>query len=205
MSGMLLVGLGNPGPQYRHNRHNVGFAALDRLVSQFGLDFIQHKKFPPYESVSGFIMGIPVILLKPLAYMNRSGEAVASVLNFYKIPLDKLLVVHDDLDLPLGSLKFAQGGGSGGHKGIRSIIWSIGSKEFPRLKIGIGRPFSPVPIDKYVLSPFLSEEVPVIDEVLDIGIKGLVYFLEKGIEGAMNEFNGLKIEIESVTGTRSLN
>ncbi|MDL1959469.1 MAG: aminoacyl-tRNA hydrolase [Deltaproteobacteria bacterium] len=195
---MLLVGLGNPGPQYRHTRHNVGFVALDRLASQFGLGFIPHKKFPLYESVSGFITGIPAILLKPLTYMNRSGEAVASVLNFYKIPQEKLMVVYDDLDLSLGRLKFAQGGGSGGHKGIRSIIGSIGSKEFPRLKIGIGRPFSPVPMDKYVLSPFMSEEAPVIDKVLDIGIKGLVYFLERGIKAAMNEFNGLKIEIESV-------
>ena len=186
---MLLVGLGNPGSQYRYTRHNVGFAALDCLVLQFGLDIIPHKKFPPYESVSGFMRGIPAILLKPLTYMNRSGEAVASVLNFYKIPLDKLLVIHDDLDLPLGSLKFVQGGGAGGHKGIRSIIGSIGSKEFTRLKIGIGRSLSPVPIDKYVLSPFLSEEAPVIDKILDVSIKGLVYFLEKGIEFAMNEFN----------------
>ena len=194
MSRILLVGLGNPGSQYRYTRHNVGFAVLDRLAPQFGLGFIPHKKFPPYESVSGFITGIPAILLKPLTYMNRSGDAVASVLSFYKIPLDRLLVVHDDLDLPLGSLKFAQGGGSGGHKGIRSIIGSVGSKEFSRLRIGIGRPFSPVPIDKYVLSPFLSEEVPVIDKILDVSIKGLVCFLEKGIESAMNEFNGLKIE-----------
>ena len=189
MSRILLVGLGNPGPQYRYTRHNVGFVVLDRLALQFGLDFIPHKKFPPYESVSEFMRGIPAILLKPLTYMNRSGEAVASVLNFYKIPLDKLLVIHDDLDLPLGSLKFVQGGGAGGHKGIRSIIGSIGSKEFPRLKIGIGRSLSPVPIDKYVLSPFLSEEAPVIDKVLDVSIKGLVCFLEKGIEFAMNEFN----------------
>ncbi|MCD6198589.1 MAG: aminoacyl-tRNA hydrolase [Deltaproteobacteria bacterium] len=189
LSRVLLVGLGNPGSQYRYTRHNVGFAALDRLVLQFGLDFIPHKKFPPYESVSGFMRGIPAILLKPLTYMNRSGEAVASVLNFYKIPLDKLLVIHDDLDLPLGSLKFVQGGGAGGHKGIRSIIGSIGSKEFIRLKIGIGRSLSPVPIDKYVLSPFLSEEAPVIDKVLDVSIKGLVCFLEKGVEAAMNEFN----------------
>ena len=189
MSRILLVGLGNPGPQYRYTRHNVGFAVLDRLAPQFGLGFIPHKKFPPYESVSGSMRGISVILLKPLTYMNRSGDAVASVLNFYKIPLDKLLVVHDDLDLPLGSLKFAKGDGPGGHKGIRSIIGSIGSKEFSRLKIGIGRPFGPVPIDKYVLSPFLSEEAPVIDKVLDVSIKGLVCFLEKGIEAAMNEFN----------------
>ncbi len=189
MSRMLLVGLGNPGPQYRYTRHNVGFAVLDRLALQFGLDFIPHKKFPLYESVSGSMRGIPAILLKPLTYMNRSGDAVASVLNFYKIPLDKLLVVHDDLDLPPGSLKFVQGGGTGGHKGIGSVIGSIGSKEFSRLKIGIGRPFSPVPIDKYVLSPFLSEEAPVIDKVLDVSIKGLVCFLDKGIEAAMNEFN----------------
>lgn len=194
MFRILLVGLGNPGHQYRYTRHNVGFAVLDRLAHQFGLGFIPHKKFPSYESVSVSMRGIPAILLKPFTYMNRSGDAVASVLNFYKISLGRLLVVHDDLDLSLGSLKFMQGGGPGGHKGIGSIIRSIGSKDFPRLKIGIGRPFSPVPIDKYVLSPFLSEEVQVIDKVLDVSIKGLVCFLEKGIESAMNEFNGLKIE-----------
>lgn len=199
MSRILLVGLGNPGPQYKYTRHNVGFAVLDRLALQFGLDFIPHKKFPPYESVQVSMRGIPAILLKPLTYMNRSGDAVASVLNFYKISLDRLLAVHDDLDLPLGSLKFTQGGGPGGHKGIVSIIRSIGSKDFPRLKIGIGRPFSPVPIDKYVLLPFLSEEAPVIDKVLDVSIKGLVCFLEKGVEAAMNEFNG-KIEAKYVTG-----
>jgi PTH1 family peptidyl-tRNA hydrolase len=190
LSRVLLVGLGNPGPQYKYTRHNVGFVALDRLASQFGLDFIPHKKFPPYESVAGFIKGISVILLKPLIYMNRSGDVAASVLNFYKISLDKLLVVHDDLDLPLGSLKFVYGSGAGGHKGIRSIIRSIGSKEFSRLKIGIGRPLG-VPIDKYVLSPFLPEEDPVIDKVLDTGIDGLVCFLEKGIESTMNKFNRL--------------
>ncbi|PXF55963.1 MAG: aminoacyl-tRNA hydrolase [Deltaproteobacteria bacterium] len=194
---MLLAGLGNPGLKYRNSRHNVGFAALDSLASQFGLDFILHKKFPLYESVSGSIAGIPVILLKPLTYMNRSGEVVASVLDFYKIPRDRLIVVHDDLDLSLGRLKFAQGGGSGGHKGVESIIGSVGSKEFPRLKIGIGRPGSPVPIDRYVLSPFMPEEVPIIDKILGIGTKGLVCFLEKGIEAAMNEFNGLKIEAGS--------
>jgi PTH1 family peptidyl-tRNA hydrolase len=191
LSRVLFVGLGNPGPQHKYTRHNVGFVALDRLASQFGLDFIPHKKFPPYESVSGLIRGIPAILLKPLTYMNRSGDAVASVLNFYKISLDKLLVVHDDLDLPLGSLKFVQSSGTGGHKGIRSIIRSIGSKEFSRLKIGIGRPLGRLPIDKYVLSPFLSEDASVIDKVLGIGIEGLLCFLEKGIESTMNEFNGL--------------
>jgi peptidyl-tRNA hydrolase, PTH1 family len=189
LSRILLAGLGNPGSQYRYTRHNVGFAALDRLALKLGFDFIPNKKFPSYEIASGFIGSVPVVLLKPLTYMNRSGEAVASVLNFYKIPLDKLLVIHDDLDLFLGSLKFVQGGGAGGHKGIRSIIRSIGDKEFPRLKIGIGRPVSPVPADKYVLSPFLSEEAPVIDKVLNVGIKGLVCFLDKGIEFTMNEFN----------------
>ena len=189
MSRILLAGLGNPGSQYRYTRHNVGFAALDRLALKLGLDFIPHNKFPSYESASGFMKSVPVILLKPLTYMNRSGDAVASVLNFYKIPLDKLLVIHDDLDLSLGSLKFVQGGGTGGHKGIRSIIRSIGSKEFPRLKIGIGRPVSPVQIDKYVLSPFLPEEALVIDKVLNVSTKSLVCFLDKGIEFTMNEFN----------------
>jgi PTH1 family peptidyl-tRNA hydrolase len=169
----------------------VGFLALDRLASRCGLVFITSKKFPPYESASGVIKDISVILLKPLTYVNRSGDAVNSVLNFYKIPLDKLVVVHDDLDLPLGNLKFVHGRGSGGHKGIKSIIKSLGSKEFSRLRIGIGRPFGPMPIDKYVLSTFQPEEASLTDKVIDKGVEGLIYFLEKGIESTMNKFNSL--------------
>lgn len=198
MSRALLVGLGNPGSQYKYTRHNVGFTVLDRMALQFGLDFVPHRSFPQYESVSGFIRGTPAILLKPLTYMNRSGDAVSPVLNFYKISLEKLLVIHDDLDLPVGGLKFVKGSGTGGHKGIKSIMESIGSKEFLRLKIGIERPLSSVPVDKYVLSPFLPEESKVLDKVIDICIDGLVYFLEKGAKAAMNEFNG-KIKTNDVT------
>lgn len=193
MSRILVAGLGNPGHQYRHTRHNMGFATLDRVASQCDLDFILHKKSPPYESTLWTVAGVSAILLKPFTYMNRSGEAVASVFNFYKIPLENLLVVHDDLELCLGRLKFVRGGGTGGHNGIRSIVSSIGSREFPRLKIGIGRPSGPVPIDKYVLSPFHPEETRVIERVLDFAVNGLICFIKKGIDSAMNEFNGLKI------------
>ncbi len=138
------------------------------------------------------------MLIKPLTFMNRSGEAVRPVFNFYKIPIDNLLVVHDDLDMALGRLKFIKGGGSGGHKGVRSIITHIGNRDFHRLKIGIGRPRGPVPTDKYVLSPFHSEEASIMEKVLDISVKGLVLFMENGIAAAMNKFNGLRIEEDSV-------
>ncbi len=138
------------------------------------------------------------MLIKPLTFMNRSGEAVRPVFNFYKIPIDNLLVVHDDLDMALGRLKFIKGGGSGGHKGVRSIITHIGNRDFHRLKIGIGRPRGPVPTDKYVLSPFHSEEASIMEKVLDISVKGLVFFMENGIAAAMNKFNGLRIEEDSV-------
>ena len=171
----------------------MGFATLDHVASQCGLDFVLHKKSPPYETALWTVADVSAILLKPFTYMNRSGEAVASVFNFYKIPLEKLLVVHDDLELCLGRLKFVRGGGTGGHNGIRSIVRSIGSREFPRLKIGIGRPSGPVPIDKYVLSPFHPEETQAIERILDFAVKGLICFMKNGIESAMNEFNGLKI------------
>ncbi len=188
-----MAGLGNPGPQYKNTRHNVGFATLDRVASQCDLDFILHKKSPRYESTLWTVAGISAILLKPLTYMNKSGEAIAPVFNFYKLPLERLLVIHDDLELCLGRLKFVRGGGSGGHNGIRSIIASIGSREFPRLKIGIGRPSRPMPIDKYVLSPFYSEETRAIDMVLDLVVNALTCFIKKGIDAAMNEFNGFEI------------
>ncbi len=188
-----MAGLGNPGPRYRYTRHNIGFTILDRVASQYSLSFVFHREAPHYESVFWTLEGISIMLLKPLTYMNRSGEAVASVFNSYKIPLERLLVIHDDLELPLGRLKFVRGGGAGGHNGIRSIIDSIGSRRFPRLKIGIGRPSGPVPIDKYVLSSFYQGEIQTVDKVVDFAVNALIYFTKNGIDSAMNEFNGLNI------------
>jgi len=188
-----VVGLGNPGIKYENTRHNIGFMVLDRLVSWGGASVYPPKKKSSYLSMTGIIAGVPVILVKPLTFMNRSGEAVNTVLRYYEMPLERLLVIHDDLDIPVGQIKFVSKGGAAGHNGVRSIIKSLGSREFSRLKIGIGRPDSPVPIEKYVLSGFLPVEAKKIEKVIELAAEGVVCFLEHGIDRAMNRFNGAAI------------
>jgi PTH1 family peptidyl-tRNA hydrolase len=168
--------------------------ALDRVAASSGLIFPHSSRRLSEITVSGVVAGMPTILLKPLTYMNRSGEAVAPLLNFYRIPASGLLVIHDDLDLPVGHIKFVRDGGAGGHKGVRSIIQCLGEKDFPRLKIGIGRPGVSLPVDSYVLSPFTPDERLIIDEVLEFVRDGVLCFLKGGIDVAMNEFNGLIVK-----------
>jgi PTH1 family peptidyl-tRNA hydrolase len=168
--------------------------ALDRVASFSGLIFPHCPRRSSEITVSGVVAGVSAILLKPLTYMNRSGEAVAPLLNFHKIPASGLLVIHDDLDMSPGRIKFVRGGGAGGHKGVRSIIQCLGERSFPRLKIGIGRPGVSLPIDTYVLSPFTPDERLIIDEVLDLVLDGVLCFLKGGIDVAMNEFNALVVK-----------
>lgn len=193
MSRVLLVGLGNPGAQYKRTRHNVGFRLLDRLASGVGLRFtVERRKTPSSETASGILEGRPVILLKPLTYMNRSGEAVASLVRYYDIGLHDVLVIHDDVDLSLGRLKFARGGGAGGHKGVLSVIEHVGGQGFPRLRIGIGRAEGQLPVESYVLAAFSSAEEEVLAEVIYRAIQGVGCFLEEGIESAMNRYNAVR-------------
>jgi len=191
LSKLLVVGLGNPGKKYEKTRHNVGFMAVERVASRYGVGFTSWDAASEYASHA--IDSASLFFLKPLTYMNRSGEAVGPFARFYKIPPKNILVVHDDLDLPFGRMKFARGGGSGGHNGIRSIISSLGDKGFPRLKIGIGRPKGPIPVDKYVLSRFDSVEEKALDNLLDTAVDGIVCFIDEGIDSAMNNFNGVVV------------
>ena len=182
----LVVGLGNPGPGYAKTRHNAGFMVLDRLAEEEGLVFREKNDALLAEWGRGW-------LLKPLTYMNLSGRAVAPFVRKKGIPLHRLLVVHDDLDLPLGKIRLKRGGSSGGQKGVASIIQALGDDGFDRLRIGIGRPPPGMDAARYVLSPFTQEEEKLFAKVLEAAADAVRVWKEEGLEAAQSRFNGLKI------------
>jgi len=184
----LMVGLGNPGREYRENRHNVGFMAVDALAEK--LDTRMGKV--QFKAITGQarLGERKVILAKPQTYMNLSGQAVSSLVRYYKVPLTNLLVMHDDLDLPLGTLRLRPGGGSAGQKGLASIIQQLGTQQFPRLRIGIGRPPGQMPAAAYVLQNFSSGDQELLRFVLGRATEAATAFMEHGLEYAMNQFNG---------------
>jgi PTH1 family peptidyl-tRNA hydrolase len=189
MNKWLIVGLGNPGEKYMATRHNVGFMLLDRLSSRYGISFSNKDD----ASIGkGMIHGNSTVLLKPLTYMNLSGRAVRKALAKLNLIRDgeilNLIVIHDDLDLSPGVIRVRRGGSSGGHKGIDSIIIESGSRDFIRIKIGIGRD-STVPAEDYVLRRFRPEEKKLIDEATTEAMAALEAILESGVEKAMNKFN----------------
>ena len=183
----LIVGLGNPGQGYARHRHNVGFRVVETLADRHRLAFdrLQHRA----RVGIGRIAGARVVLAKPLTYMNRSGESVGPLLHWYKLSRKQLLVIYDDLDISLGTLRLRPEGGSGGHHGLRSIIDRLGSGEFARLRVGIGRPPAGWDPADYVLSPFTADELPVVVDVSDRAAMAVERWLVDGIEAAMNEFN----------------
>jgi PTH1 family peptidyl-tRNA hydrolase len=189
----LIVGLGNPGRGYAHNRHNIGFLCLSHFARTQGIRF--DKKQSKARIGRGEAAGNEVVLAKPQTYMNHSGQSVSLLIKRFKVNLDDLLVVHDDLDLPLGKIRIRQGGGSGGHKGVGSIISSLGSQDFVRIRVGIGRPETPPDsiteddIIAYVLSDFTAEEKQIIAQVIP-RVSGAVHcLLNEGLEAAMNKYN----------------
>ena len=182
----LIVGLGNPGRKYAHHRHNVGFQCLDRLAKAHDLSF--NRRRAKASLASGKIANVGVVLAKPLTYMNLSGQAVRQLVSFYKLPLEDVLVICDDLDLPLGTIRLRPEGGSGGHKGMRSIIEALGSQAFPRLRVGIGRPPGDDAVS-YVLNDFTADEQITLESVYEKVVAAVELFLREGIEAAMNEYN----------------
>ena len=182
----LVVGLGNPGPRYANNRHNVGFQCVRRIAVQYGSS--HHKLICNALVTPAQIRGTKVALARPLAFMNRSGQAVASLSRRYAVALSDLLVIYDDLDLPLGRIRLREGGGAGGHKGMLSIIGSLGGDSFPRLRIGIGRPAEGEPSD-YVLSDFAPYEIRTLEATYELAIAAVESFVTAGIVAAMNTFN----------------
>ena len=183
----MIVGLGNPGAAYARTRHNAGFMMVDRLAVLFGAG--SEKKQGKALIRAAEAGGIRILLVKPQAYMNLSGDPLWELLRYYK-SIEDFIVVHDDLDMPLGRLRFKNEGGTGGHKGLHSISVRLGSDKYDRLKIGIGRPPEHMPVDAYVLRDFSPEEKPVLDKTLEKGAEGIHYWLTEGCLKAMNKYNG---------------
>ena len=182
----IIVGLGNPGVQYRTSRHNIGFQVLDRLALISHLS-IRTKRFRSLYG-TGLIDSQQVVLAKPTTFMNRSGEAVQKAIGFFHLRVEDLVVVHDDLDLPFGRLRFKRRGSDGGHQGVRSIIELTGGNNFLRLKVGIGRPPRGMDPAKYVLEVFDEVEQSQLDHILSQAAESLRVMLLEGLEKAMNQF-----------------
>ncbi len=184
----LIAGFGNPGREYMNTRHNVGFMTIDRLCRK--LDVFLGKMQANALTATYKDTHNRIILAKPQTYMNLSGQAVSGLLHFYKIPTEQLLVIHDDLDLPFGSLRIRPAGGSGGQKGLGSTIDRLGTQDFARLRMGIGRPPGRMEASDYVLQPFSSSDNQMLDSVLDAAAEAALLFVHEGLDTAMNRYNG---------------
>lgn len=183
----LIAGLGNPGPKYAQTRHNAGFMVVDALAEKLGLD-LQRRKFEAVYG-RGRIAGKEVVLAKPQAFMNRSGPPLQQLANFFRIPTEAMVVVHDDIDLAFNRLKIKQKGGDGGHKGIRSIVEAFGGGDFTRVRMGIGRSEKGTNVVDHVLSTFTQEEAAGMKDLLQRACDAIVTILNEGIAVAMNRFN----------------
>lgn len=182
----LIVGLGNPGKAYAYSRHNIGFMCVDHLSKKHKLLF--DKRRYSAKLAFGLVRDVPVLLAKPQTFMNLSGSAVYELARSYQIKLEDLLVISDDMDLPFGAIRLRRGGSAGGHKGLASIISSIKTDSFPRLRLGIGRPEMSEPVD-YVLQNFTGAERKELVEILDLAVEAVECLLVEGIDKAMNEYN----------------
>ncbi len=181
----MIVGLGNPGRKYSHTRHNIGFRVLEELARRHRIE----KEESRHDAIVGHLRmnKDKVLLVKPLTFMNLSGRAVRPLFNWFKLELPELLVVYDDMDLPVGSLRIRAAGGTGGHKGMRSICESLGNREFPRIRIGIGRP--PGGAIDWVLSEFDPGEREIIQETVEKAANAIECWAKDGIDACMNAYN----------------
>lgn len=184
----LIVGLGNPGKEYTDTRHNVGFRVVDELARRHGLVF--GKKERKAVVATGLIHGKKVVLAKPQTYMNLSGEAVRALVDFYKVELPRILLVSDDLDIPLGTVRLRKSGGAGGQGGLKNVIQHLGTQDFNRLRFGIGRPPGKMQPRDYVLSVFKGDEAILAVQVVDRAADAVETWLTEGIELAMTRHNG---------------
>lgn len=195
----LIVGLGNPGPNYEGTRHNVGFDTIDRIAEKTGtsskdetvvqraVDRLRGSGL--YDAVPGKFRGRSVVLAKPKTFMNRSGAAVAKLKGRYRVNNQDILVILDDIYLDIGTLRLRPSGGSGGHNGLEDIIDALDSDNFPRMRIGVGSSFRRGRLTDYVLEPFSDDERPVIDDVIDMAAEAALTFVTDGVVTAMNRFN----------------
>ena len=184
----LLIGLGNPGREYRNNRHNFGFMLIDRLIVRLNA---RGLKLQSKAIVTDAIYNDhKLILAKPQTYMNLSGQSAQGLIHFYKLSLSEVLIAHDDLDLPFGTIRMRPGGGPGGQKGLASTIEQLGTKDIPRLRLGIGRPPGRMDPAAYVLQDFSRDEMKELSSILDRAADAVLTFVTDGLDKAMNKFNG---------------
>ncbi|WP_208339013.1 aminoacyl-tRNA hydrolase [Aetokthonos hydrillicola] len=197
----LIVGLGTPEPKYDQTRHNIGFAAVDSISRQWKIPLAESRKFHGEYGEGITSGGAKIRLLKPLTYMNLSGQAIQAVTSWYKLPPESVLVIYDDMDLPLGKTRLRMSGSAGGHNGMKSAITHLGSQDFPRLRIGIGRPKGSAARDEsgstvsYVLGRFSATESQLMSLVLQFVAECIELSIKQGVEKAMNICNSRTLEI----------
>lgn len=183
----LVVGLGNVGDKYCFTRHNTGFMVIDKWAIMNDLTFKEEKKFKCF--MTKFKRGMEdILLIKPTTFMNLSGESVIAVMNYYKIDVEDIIVVYDDLSLELGKMRFRPDGSDGGHNGIKSVIKCVGTSKIPRLKVGIG-PQPPISAETFVLQNFYKDQLESLKPVLKNAIMGLEYYFDNGMQKTQNQFN----------------
>ena len=183
----LIVGLGNPEQEYGKTRHNMGFNAINKIANEYKIEITKSKFQGLYEKTQ--IEGEQVILLKPQTYMNLSGDCIKEFVKFYKIEKKQIIIIYDDMDIEPGKIKIRKKGSSGGHNGIKSIISNLGTEEFPRIRIGIGRPQYPGDQINYVIGSIPDEEKIILDQGAEKAAKAVIEILKNGIDKAMNKMN----------------
>jgi PTH1 family peptidyl-tRNA hydrolase len=191
----LIVGLGNPGAEYERTRHNIGWQVVDAFAAKFRIAVTHHEKNAM--TGTGRVAGGSVMVAKPLTYMNLSGDAVRLLVNAYLESTDDLMVVYDDIDLPLAKLRIRPNGSSGTHNGMRSIVGTLGSERFPRLRFGVRGPTYSERLRDYVLEPFEADEEPLVQRGIERAVDALLLFARGDLRRAMNEFNRDPVEPEA--------
>lgn len=183
----LIVGLGNPEPEYSKTRHNMGFDVINKLANKYEIELSRSN----YQAIygTGIIEGEKVILVKPQTYMNSSGESIKQYVNFYKIPPENVLIVYDDMDTEIESIRVRAKGGAGSHNGMKSIILELGTENFPRIRVGIGRPQNEFDRIDYVIGSIPDEEYANLQIGQDKAVEAIIYYIKHDIDNAMNQFN----------------
>ncbi len=185
----IIAGLGNPGKEYEYSRHNAGFLCLDIICNKYGIktDRLKYRAL----TATALIEGHPCLVMRPQTYMNSSGDAIKEAADFYKIPPEKVIVIYDDISLPMGTLRIRRKGSAGGHNGIKSIIAQLGSDNFPRLKIGVGERKDPdMDLKDHVLGKFSKEELATLKDTMGRAAEAVAYVLNGDVDGAMSKYNG---------------
>jgi peptidyl-tRNA hydrolase, PTH1 family len=196
----LIVGLGNPEPKYDKTRHNIGFDALDALARRMQVSWSDNRRFQALCGEGRAPNGDKLRLLKPLTYMNRSGQAIRAAIDWYKLPPESVLIVYDDMDLPVGRLRLRLSGSAGGHNGMKSAIAHLGTQNFPRLRIGIGKSDADKDTVSHVLGKFSPNETQLMSEVLQLAVDAVEFSLKQGVQKAMSLYNSRTVERSNSLG-----